>query len=332
MRVLLALLVGILVLGSPCVLAASEEHGETTVPQEVGKKTDIELDIELTGLITLVRENCKMGKTTAIHAIMMRDPDMEHGPRLLVDAEDAQPPNDPTEILAVPGGKQYLVWDLTGYRIELPTPPAISINESPLGPKPDSPKDRAASENFSWIATLDGSCKAKGKDQDVDKGAVREKELPDYASARLMRIPVTEAAKAKGVLNARFDVEDDADLPREGLYEFNADYVQALADGASIRMKLTVPAPWVIKLVPFDKHKETIEIRLQQADLTITLSNLPAHQQTYNAEKDRLNHFKRFEKLLPEGQRANCMAPIRKPESGAAPVKCTLCSSCGPLP
>ena len=125
-----------------------------------------------------------MGNTTAIHAIMMRDPDMEHAPRLIVDAQDAAAPNNPSEILAVPNGKQYLVWDLSGYRIELPDPPpAIRINESPLGEP--YPKDRKDSENFSWVASLDKSCKAKPTDQDVDKGAVRNRIIFEQGSLEL---------------------------------------------------------------------------------------------------------------------------------------------------
>lgn len=339
----LALVVTVLVSGSGCTATAESPQPAMTDQgaMELSDK-EFKLSVAIEGLVAFVGEGCKeKHKSTALHTVLLKDP--KHAPFIAIDSDYLEPPNHATHVIGLPGGKQLFVWNMTGHRLVIPNAPEIKmVNDKRTGRK-DEP-GLGEHEDFSWIAELHRACEASNPwDQDVDKMMVQEKKLPKYASARLMRLAVADNAK-KGKLGSRFHKDGD-----KAVYRFNDSYHQALADYAQLDLTLPVPSTpnesVVLSLVPI-AGGTPIQIRLKhpktRSTVEIAVSNLPRHQETPGANEKmekmevvELAHFKSFFQMLPQRQRAKCKPPAEQVEgkvAGAAPVKCTLCGSCGPNP
>src|SRR5262245_59108016 len=85
------------------------------------------LEIVLSGLCALVRDECTLQKAQNLNVVLMKHGG--HVPRLVIESKYTVAPDHPTQVIETPDGKQYLVWDLTGYRLNIPEAPPIGIWE-----------------------------------------------------------------------------------------------------------------------------------------------------------------------------------------------------------
>lgn len=307
-------------------------------------KDRIILDMTISGLCAFVKEvknggTCYKDPTLFAHIFMMkgfmmhngREVEVPHTPRLLVESRYSAK-NKCTEIIALPNGRQVLVWDLTGYRLELPDVP-IGIwkdrrrNEQQLlpddGRHPDAPDD-----SFTWVPELHRACEVEPSELTFKPHVFEDDKLFGDALARIKAIRVTDTPD-DGWLDAEID-----DAWKSSVFTFNDKYKQVLSDRARLRMNLDGQSV-TLKLVPYDANKTAIDITLRPpADddvVRIFLSNLPTEQEAH-LPNEPLEHFRSYFHLIYENDKTKCAVPSYISTKAAEPVKCTLCSTCGPHP
>ena len=98
------------------------------------------LEIAITGLTAFIRDKCAADEATKLNVLTMSGPaGMAHHPRLIIEAKYVRPSNNeeewPDEAISLPDGTQYMIWDLTGYGVEIPNAPPIAIYEGHRVPK-----------------------------------------------------------------------------------------------------------------------------------------------------------------------------------------------------
>ena len=134
------------------------------------------LEIAITGLTAFIRDKCAADEATKLNVLTMSGPaGMAHHPRLIIEAKYVRPSNNeeewPDEAISLPDGTQYMIWDLTGYGVEIPNAPPIAIYEGHRVPKANPTraweKDKAdfgphpksdPPEDISWIPDIDRAC------------------------------------------------------------------------------------------------------------------------------------------------------------------------------
>jgi hypothetical protein len=315
--------------------AGKEPKPEGPQADEV-KKRNVDVEFVFSGLVAMARKSCAAdpSKEQTLHILMMKGEQsgrMKHQPRLVVESKYAGPYNDPLEIIDV-GGTQYLIWDLTGYRVEIDRPqPQIGIVEGRRKPINQQPATDPEAEDFSWVPELHKACGVKPEDlvfkDDVHKTDV----LPDYAVARFADLKIVKAPNPVGA-NLLKAVHDNEWKNKPFKFE-KKNYVQSLAERTSLTMQLTLNKNeeyFTFKLVPIVQGLKQQEVRVRPtplgSDIVLSITNFPAKQEKFDGT---VYHFKHYTDLLKNPGNYKCEVPKRE-GSGAAPIKCTLCGSCGP--
>ena len=308
------------------------------------------VEILVSGLCAFVRDTCAAGKTKGVSVVMLKG-DMPHHPRLVVNAHDVLKPADNdsgevvngrqlAEVVDLPDGEEYFVWDLTGCRLEIVQAPSIEIWEGKRNPKSSKPDDRPHAgedppDDFSWAPNDQDSCSTTPRETPVDPDALNDDVLPSYADARLMKLKVAPNTPAT---SNWLETQILGELSKEPEYEYGNNSKPVLADRA--RLTLGMPSGTaVLRLVPYDKANPVREIHLTQLAVTgpgsdrvrVTISNLPNVREVPKASVD---HFADYWKLLPTANMKNCSVPVDKamktdPGKHVYPVKCTICQACG---
>jgi hypothetical protein len=291
------------------------------------------LEVVFSGLVALVREQCTVHPTnpSKLHILMMKGEGsggMKHQPRLIVESTYAGPTNEASEIIDVGNGTAYLVWDLTGYRVDLDqVPPSIGVLEGRRGPNSRTPAS-GDQEDLSWVPDLHRACGVDAADLKIKADAFKQDTLPSYVTARFADLSIikTNSPNAENALRALHDhgwSNKSFDFPGKS-------YNQSLADRVSLTMKLKYTNYLTLKLTPLDGRLPAREVHLRppqvgQRAVVVSVTNLPSMQEVPG---DTVDHFRYYFDLAQDST-ANCVIPKRG-GLGAAPVKCTLCGSCGP--
>jgi len=272
---------------------------------------------------------------------------VSHSPRLVIDASDVKPPDvtDSQEVkngrilddaLDLPDGHQYFVWDLTGCKFEIVGAPSIGIveggrNANSSKPTEDPHGKMDQPDDFSWIPEIHKTCGVPPVEATANPVFLDEKQLPSTANARMMKLVVDPSATAK---NNWLEAQIGGTISQQPVFDFGANgYKQVLADKARLTMQFA-QLPIKLRLTRY-KDGFTREILLQPrpggTQISISLSNMPNTREGYDPE---IKHFSAYQDVLLKPLNT-CKLPKEQSAVGApshhlAPVKCTLCSSCGP--
>ena len=306
------------------------------------------IEILISGLCAFVKDTCAAGKTKAVSVVMLKG-NADHHPRLVVDARDVKPPGDKdspdvmnarhlADVIDLPDGRQFFVWDLTGCRLEIVDAPSIEIWEGRRDPASVRPDTRAHAlkdppDDFSWAPDLHAACSTSPAAAPPDPDASNDSVLPAYAVARLTKLNVApNSPTTSNWLEGQFLM----DVGSEPVFTLGASDKQVLADRA--RLTMQIPTSEIrLRLVPYDANGAAREIVLRQLAagidrVSVSLSNLPSVQEPKTMS---IEHFSAYWDLLPANARKNCIVP-KEEESQAGslhhvyPVKCTICRVCGP--
>jgi hypothetical protein len=308
------------------------EHGKEEMEKDLAKAKNVNVEFVFSGLVAMARKSCAADpkKEQTLHILMMKGEqtgNMKHRPRLVVEGRYAGPVNEPSEIIDV-GDKQYFIWNLEGYRVELEAPPPqIGIVEGRRKPTSKYPGSNPEPDDFSWVPELNKACGVKPEDLKFKDDVHDTTVLPDYAVARFVDLKIVKAPQPYGA-NLLKSVHESEWKSKPFTFD-KKNYMQSLAERASLMMKLKNTNPLKLKLVPLVEGLVPKEIQVRPTQLgssiRVAITNFPAMQEDFDGH---VHHFKYFFDLLKPGT-YDCAVPWRD-KSGAAPVKCTLCGSCGP--
>jgi hypothetical protein len=300
------------------------------------------LEILVSGLCAFVKESCALGNAKAMNIVMLKGHE-QHSPRLVIeshwvkapDAGDSQAVKDGRilqEVVDLPDGKQFFVWDLTGCRFEVVGAPSIGIFEgsrdaSSTRPNEEQHAKKNLPDDFSWIPELHKTCGVPVREALAHPDTLDDTKLPSSANARMMRLTVDPTATAKDSwLDAEFN-QFNQKIKDQSVYEFDTKpYRQVLADRGRLTLQLT-HLPIRLRLVAY-KDGSVREIQLEPpigvSQVSMTLSNLPKSREEYNGE---IKHFEAYQDILAKPL-TTCAVP-KEEEQHIQPVKCPICAECG---
>jgi hypothetical protein len=235
------------------------------------------------------------------------------------------------------GKEDYLIWSLEDRVIGFQGVTAsVRLGAGMRTPgdknwKYERPQNGDDASHFSWIPELHRACPGKKADLKLSKLL---KSPPFWVRAATMLDTNWSAAS---MLTASFD-SDPNDPVTQSVYDFGADYHQVLADEVKLTFNLERQNDAiVILLTKFgdDNDVLTIPIRVlkktkddPEPDAVVDLTNLPPDTSAGMG----VSHFPHFyDRLFGWYNGGKC--PLPKKEEmieGVQPVKCTVCSVCGP--
>jgi hypothetical protein len=296
------------------------------------------LEFVLSGLCALVRDECTLQKAGKLNVILMKG-HVNHTPRLVIETQYTLAPDHPTAVIDTPDGKQYLVWDLTGHRLDIPAAPAIGIWEGrreaksatewkSAVPNYNSKATVDPPDDFSWIPELAKACNVDPAATPIHPDARKADVLPSFANARLMTLNIADSATNQTDWIEAIIDDDPSKPPR--IFEFQPNYKQVLGERVKFTMTLPMATQTRLELYSYKDNRVTETITVLAGPggrVPLQITNLPAEHVAYSGGQ-ALAHFTSYFELLATNP-GTCKAPTEQPLISVQPVKCTVCSVCG---